>query len=65
MSALLLPSGSLFSMEEFVSILSNLSEKKSSIEAATNYALGKPEHAPELFAAIVDRLQVCSKCFCH
>ena len=52
-------------MEEFVSILSNLSEKKSSIEAATNYALGKPEHAPELFAAIVDRLQVCSKCFCH
>ena len=44
--------------KQFVSILANLSEKRSSIEAATNYALGRPEHAPELFAAIVDRLQV-------
>ena len=39
-------------------ILNALSEKRSSIEAATNFALERPSQAAELFAAIIAQLQV-------
>ena len=42
----------------WATILQGLSEKKSSIEAATAHALGQPENAPQLFAAVVARMQV-------
>ena len=44
-------------MSEWAEILTNLTEKKSSIAAATVYALPQPQRATEFFAAIVARLQ--------
>ena len=41
---------------KWADILTHLSDKKSSIEAATMFALGKPDQAQELFAAVVAQL---------
>ena len=44
---------------QWAKILQDLSEKRSSIQAAATFALEKPERATEFLASVVARLQVC------